>query len=158
MFSHFIDASSSHPDTIVTHWRTCRGRFLMGMTYVQLSVDMELCIYTQNKISSNSRPCHLHLQICLYLDSSILTTLWKAGNRQSPPDASIEIIDFGGKIQDGVQVSVVGERERDPAPPQLSDVIIWQCKAVWKRCTIVACEHISCTTYCGEDAATRMQR
>ncbi len=47
--------------------------------------------------------------------------LWKAGNPQSPPDESMVIIDFGGKIQDGVPVYVVAER--DPAPPQLSDVI-----------------------------------
>ena len=47
--------------------------------------------------------------------------MWNAGNRQSPPDESMTIIDFDGKIQDGVQVSVVAER--DPAPPLLSDVI-----------------------------------
>ena len=84
----------------------------MNMAFVQLSVDMELCIYTQNKKSSNSRPCHLHLQICLYLDSSMITMLWKAGNRQSPHDESMDSTDFGGKIQGGVQVYVVAERER----------------------------------------------
>ena len=47
--------------------------------------------------------------------------MWNAGNRQSPPGESMDIIDFDGKIQDGVQVSVVAERDR--VPPLLSDVI-----------------------------------
>ena len=47
--------------------------------------------------------------------------LCNAGNRQSAPDESMVIIDFDGKIQNGVQVSVVAER--DPASPQASDGI-----------------------------------
>ena len=47
--------------------------------------------------------------------------MWNAGNRQSPPVESIDIIDFDGKIQDGVQVSVGAEI--DPVLPQLSDII-----------------------------------
>ena len=41
--------------------------------------------------------------------------------------------------------------ERDPAPPQLSDVINCQCNAVGKKCSTDACgcyrEHLSCTNY-----------
>ena len=42
--------------------------------------------------------------------------------------------------------------ERDPAPPQLSDVINCQCNAMGKKCSTEACgchrEHLSCTNYC----------
>ena len=42
--------------------------------------------------------------------------------------------------------------ERVPAPPQLSDVINCQCKAVVKKFSNEACgcdkEHLSCTNYC----------
>ena len=42
--------------------------------------------------------------------------------------------------------------ERVPAPPQLSDVVNCQCKAVVKKFSNEACgcdkEHLSCTNYC----------
>ncbi len=41
--------------------------------------------------------------------------------RQSSPGESMDIIDFGGKSQDGVPVHVVDEI--DQSPSQLSDVI-----------------------------------
>ena len=47
------------------------------------------------------------------------------------------------------QVQRPAVAERDPAPPQLSDAINCQCKAVGKKCSIEACgchrEHLSCT-------------
>ncbi len=60
------------------------------------------------------------------------------------------VTDFGWKIRDDVPVHAVAER--DPAPPQLSDVINVQCKAVGKKCSTEASgchrEHLSCTNYC----------
>ena len=57
--------------------------------------------------------------------------LWKAADQQSPPDESMDNTDFSWKIQDDVPVPAVAER--DSAPPQLSDVINCQCKAVGKN-------------------------
>ena len=60
------------------------------------------------------------------------------------------VTDFGWKIRDDVPVPAVAER--DPAPPQLSDVINCQCKAVGKKSSTEACgchrEQLSCTNYC----------
>ena len=74
----------------------------------------------------------------------------KAADQKSPSDESMYITDFGWKIRDDVPVPAVAER--DPAPPQLSDVINCQCKAVGKKCSTEACgcrrEHLSCTNYC----------
>ena len=88
--------------------------------------------------------------------------LWKAADQQSPPDESMYITDFGWKIRDDVPVPAVAER--DPAPPQLSDVINCQYKAVGKKCFTEACgchrEHLSCTTATAVDlvAANPIQR
>ena len=75
--------------------------------------------------------------------------LWKAADQQSPPGESMYITDFGWKIRDVVPVPAVAEI--DPAPPQLSDVINCQRKAVGKKCSTDAsgCHRgqLSCTNY-----------
>ena len=69
--------------------------------------------------------------------------LLKAADQQSPPDESMYITDFGCKIRDYVPVPDVAER--DPAPPQLRDVINCQCKAVGKKCSTEACGCLTST-------------
>ena len=109
-------------------------------------------LYTRNKKSPKVKALpptspNLFLHV---LRAHLQTMLWKAADQQSPPDESMYITDFGWKIRDDVPVPAVAER--DPAPPQLTDVINCQCKAVGKKCSTEACgchrEHLSCTNYC----------
>ena len=108
-------------------------------------------LYTRNKKSPKVKALpptspNLFLHV---LRAHLQTTLWKAADQQSPPDESMYITDFGWKIRDDVPVPAVAER--DPAPPQLSDVINCQCKAMGKKCSTDASgcyrEHLSCTNY-----------
>ena len=109
-------------------------------------------LYTRNKKSPKVKALpptspNLFLHV---LRAHLQTMLWKAADQQSPPDESMYITDFGWKIRDDVPVPAVAER--DPAPPQLSDVINCQCNAVEKKCSTDACgchrEHLSYTNYC----------
>ena len=116
-------------------------------------------LYTRNRKSPkvNSLPPtspNLSLHV---LRAHLQTMLWKAADQQSPPDESMYITDFGWKIRDddhpeSSDIPVPAVAERDPGPPQLSDVINCQCKAVGKKCSTEACgchrEHVSCTNYC----------
>ena len=108
-------------------------------------------LYTRNKKSPKVKALpptspNLFLHV---LRAHLQTMLWKAADQQSPPAESMYITDFGWKIRDDVPVPAVAER--DPAPPQLSDVINCQCNAVGKKCSTEACgcyrEHLSCTNY-----------
>ena len=106
-------------------------------------------LYTGNKNSPKVKALpatspNLFLHV---LRAHLQTMLWKAADQQSPPDESMYITDFGWKIRDDVPVSAIAEG--DPAPPQLSDMINCQCKAVGKKCSTEACgchrEDLSCT-------------
>ncbi len=108
-------------------------------------------LYTRNKKSPKVKALpptspNLFLHV---LRAHLQAMLWKAADQQSP-DESTSLTDFGWKIRDDVPVPAVAER--DPAPPQLSDVINCQYKAVAKKCSTGACgchrEHLSCTNYC----------
>ena len=76
--------------------------------------------------------------------------LWKMADQQASPEESANITRFGWKIQEGIPVPVTAER--DPASPQLIDVIQCKCRAHDKKCTTEGCgrhkEHLSCTSYC----------
>ena len=79
-------------------------------------------LYTRNKKSPKVKALpptspNLFLHV---LRAHLQAMLWKAADQQSP-DESTSLTDFGWKIRDDVPVPAVAER--DPAPPQLSDVI-----------------------------------
>ena len=108
-------------------------------------------LYTRNKKSPKVKALpptspNLFLHV---LRAHLQTMLWKAADQKSPPDELTSLTDFGWKIRDDVPVPAVADR--DPAPPQLSDVINCQCNAVGKKCSTEACgyhrEHLSCTNY-----------
>ncbi len=97
-------------------------------------------VMTLPPTSTNLHVLRAHLQ-CM---------LWKAADRQAPPDESANITHFGWEIQDTIPVPAIAQG--DPAPPELIDVILCQCKAQGKKCGTEACgchkEHLSCTLYC----------
>jgi hypothetical protein len=76
--------------------------------------------------------------------------LWKVADQQGPPNESADITNFGWEFQDSIAVPVIAQG--DPAPPELIDVILCQCRAQEKKCRTEACgchkEHLSCTSYC----------
>ena len=56
--------------------------------------------------------------------------LWNASKCEGPPDESKDITNFGWKFLDKTSIPVIAEG--DPAPPELLDVIQYQCKAQGK--------------------------
>ena len=91
------------------------------------------------------------------LQAHLQVILWKAAYCQGPPDESTDIIQLGWEFRDNIPVQVIAEG--NPTPPELLDVIRFQCKARGKKCFTEAngCQKqpLSCTTFCncydGED-------